>query len=68
MSFLVKLLEKYNKIWYKVSNSIKKDWDTELVYNKTYKKTKIKYYEQKITAIFVMTEHQKMVLNIFVYQ
>ena len=57
MSFLVKLLEKYNKIRYKVSNSIKKDLDTELVYNETYIKTKIKYYEQKISTIFIMIEH-----------
>ena len=36
MSFLMKddpLLEKYNKIWDKVSNSIKKGFDNESVYN-----------------------------------
>ena len=36
MSFLIKeneLLEKYNEIWEKVKNSIKKEFDSELVYN-----------------------------------
>ena len=45
MSFLIKddeLLEKYNKIWKKVSNSIKKGFDSEPVYNEKYLKTKIK--------------------------
>ena len=35
MSFLMKddeLLEKYNEIWGKVKNSIKKEFDSELVY------------------------------------
>ena len=36
MSFLIKdgeLLEKYNEIWVKVKNSIKKNFDSEPVYN-----------------------------------
>ena len=36
MSFLIKdgeLLEKYNEIWEKVKNSIKKEFDSEPVYN-----------------------------------
>ena len=36
MSFLIKddeLLEKYNEIWKKVSNSIKKEFYSEPVYN-----------------------------------
>ena len=42
MSFLMKdaeLLEKYNKIWNKVSNSIRKGFDNEPVYNEKYLKT-----------------------------
>ena len=45
MSFLIKddeLSEKYNGIWEKVSKSIKKEFDSESVYNKTYQKTKLK--------------------------
>ena len=45
MSFLIEddeLLEKYNKIWYKVCSSVKKEFDNEPVYNKKYLKTKIK--------------------------
>ena len=45
MSFLIKddeLSEKYNGIWEKVSKSIKKEFDSESVYNKKYQKTKLK--------------------------
>ena len=36
MSFFMeddKLLEKYNEIWEKVCNSIKKEFDSKLIYN-----------------------------------
>ena len=42
ISFLIKdneLLEKYNEIWDKVSKVIKKEFDSEPVYNKKYLKT-----------------------------
>ena len=48
MSFLIKddeLSEKYNEIWKKVRNIIKKESDSEPVYNKKYRKTKIKSHE-----------------------
>ena len=54
-NFLTKadeLLEKYNKIWDKLSNSIKKGFDSEPVYNKKYLKTKTKFYEGKINTNF----------------
>ena len=35
-----KLLEKYNEIWKKVSNIIKKELDSKPVYNEKYLKTK----------------------------
>ena len=41
MSFLIKddeLLEKYNQIWENASNSIKKGFDSEPVYNEKYLK------------------------------
>ena len=46
------MLEKYNEIWKKVSNSIKKVFDSKPVYNEKYLKTKIKSYEGKINANF----------------
>ena len=55
MSFLIKdyeLLGKYNRIWDKLNNSIKKGFDSEPVYNEKYLKTKIKSYEGKITTNF----------------
>ena len=45
MSFLMKgneVLEKYNEIWKKIINSIKKESDRESVYNEKYLKIKSK--------------------------
>ena len=39
-----KLLETYNNIWNKVSNSIKKELDWKAIYNKKFLKTKIRSY------------------------
>ena len=55
MSFLIKdekLLEKYNEIWKKVSNIIKKKFHSNPVYNEKYIKTKIKSYNGKINTNF----------------
>ena len=48
MSFLIKddeLLEKYDEIWEKLKNSIKKEFDCEPVYNEKNLKAKIKSYK-----------------------
>ena len=53
------LLEEYNNIWDKVSADIKKEFDSEPVYNKEFLKTKTKshgdevtdFYDKKISAI-----------------
>ena len=37
------LWEKYNKIWKKVKNSIKKEFESEPVYNEKYLKVKINF-------------------------
>ena len=55
MSFLMndeELFEKYNKTWEKVKNSLKKDFDSEPVYNKKYLKAKIKSYKGKLNTVF----------------
>ena len=55
MTFLIKnngLLEKYNEMWDKVSNTIKKGLDSEPVYNEKYLKTGIPFYEGKINTNF----------------
>ena len=55
MSFLInddELLEKYNEIWEKVKNSIKKEFDSDPVYNEKYLKAKIKSYNRKINTNF----------------
>ena len=42
------MLQKYNEIWNKVSHTIKKGFDSKLVYNEKYLRTKIKLYEGKL--------------------
>ena len=49
MYFVNDLLTKYNNIWDKVSADIKKELDSELVYNKNFLRTKIKSYCNKAT-------------------
>ena len=46
------MLKKYNEIWGKVSNNIKKGFDSEPVYNEKYLETKIKLYEEKFNKTF----------------
>ena len=47
-----KLSEKFNEIWKYVSNIIKKEFDSNSVYNERYIKTKIKSYNGKIKTNF----------------
>ena len=53
------LLEKYIEIWDKVSNTIKKGFDNEPVYNEKYLRTKIKSYDVKISTHFYREETPK---------
>ena len=53
MSFLIKddkLLEKCNEIWETVRNGIRKEFDSDPVYNQIYLKAKIKSYNWKIST------------------
>ena len=55
MYFLIEyddLLEKYNTICIKVSAEIKKEFDSEPVYNKEFLKTKIKPHGDQITGFY----------------
>ena len=55
LSYLIKdneLLEKYNEIQEKVSNAIKKEFDSNPVYIKIYLITKIKSYKGEINTNF----------------
>ena len=54
-----KLLEKYNEIWKKVSNIIKKEFDSKPVYNEKYIKTKIKSCNEKLNTNFHNNEIPK---------
>ena len=38
------LLGKYNEIWEKVKDSLKREFNSKPVYNKKYLKAKIEYY------------------------
>ena len=56
------LLEKYNEIWEKVKNSIKRKVDCEPVYNEIYLKGKKKnIIMEKLTQVFTITKSQKKV-------
>ena len=55
MSFSIKddkLLEKYNEIWEKVKNIIRKEFDSEAVYNEKYLKARMKSYKGKFNTSF----------------
>ena len=55
VSFLMKndkLLEEYNEIWGKVKNSLKKEFDSEPVYNQKYLRAKIQSYNGKMNTNF----------------
>ena len=55
MYFLIEndgLLEKYNAIWDKVSTDIRKEFDSEPVYNKEFLKTKIKSHGDEIADVY----------------
>ena len=55
ISFLIKdneLLGKHKEIWEKVKNSLKKEFDSESIYNEKQLKFKIKSYNRKINTNF----------------
>ena len=55
MYFLIKdddLLEKYNTIWDEVNADNKKEFDSELLYNKIFLKTKIKSHDNEVTDFY----------------
>ena len=45
------LLKKYNEIWEKNKNSIKKEFDSKPVYNDKYLKAKLESYKRKVVLI-----------------
>ena len=52
------LIKKYNEIWKNVSNIIKKEFDSNPVYNGKYTKTKKKYLiMEKSTQIFTIIKN-----------
>ena len=55
MYFLIEdddLFEKWNTIWDEVSADIKKEFDSELAYDKKFLKTKIKFHSDKVTDFY----------------
>ena len=46
------LLKNYNTIWDKVSADLKKEFDSEPVYNKEYLKTKIKFHSDEVSYFY----------------
>ena len=67
MSLLIKddeLLEKYNKSFGKIKNSIKTEFDSQRVYNDKYLKAKIKPFNEKNNSII---KYERKIFNLFVY-
>ena len=62
------LLEKDNEIWEKIFKSIKKEFDSEPLYDEKYLKAKIKSYNEKININFDNDKMQKKILNLFFYE
>ena len=55
MYFLIEnddLLEKHNRIWDKVNANIKKEFNSESIYNKKFVKTKIKSHGDEVTDFY----------------
>ena len=55
MYFLIEhddILEKHNTIWGKVSADVKKEFNSNPVYNKEFLKSKIKYHSDEITDFY----------------
>ena len=55
MYFLIEdddLLKKYSTIWDKVRAAIKKEFESEPVYNKNFLKTKVKSYGDEVTDFY----------------
>ena len=73
ISFLIKDDEKHNEIWEILiviivnNNSIKKEFDSEPVYNEKYLRTKINSYKEKATQIFTVIKYQKKTVSVFFY-
>ena len=62
MFFFIKddeLLEKYNDIWKKIKDSLKRECDSKPVYNKIYIKAKVKSYNGNINTSFYNNKIRK---------
>ena len=61
------IIRKYNGNWEKVQNSIKKEFDSEPVYNEKYLKAKIKSYNWKINTNFQNNRNTKRKFSIYLF-
>ena len=50
--FNILIIRKSNEIWEQVKNSLKKELDSEPVYNEKYLRTKINFYNRNINTNF----------------
>ena len=69
MSLLIKdheLLQKYNDIWEKIKDSLKREFDSKPVYNKI-QYLNLKFITKKSTQILRIIKDQKQFQNTFAY-
>ena len=61
------ILKKYLEIWDKIKGLIKKEFNSEPVYNDKYIKTKIKIYNNRVYTIFKIMKHLKIMSHLRAY-
>ena len=64
----IEILEKYTEIWNKIKSLIKKEFNSEPVYNDKYIKTKIKIYSDRCIETFSIIKYQTIMNIVRVYQ
>ena len=57
------ILKEYSGIWNIIKSLIKKEFNSELVYNDKYIKTKIKIYNNKVYTNFQHNKIPKKIMN-----
>ena len=62
------MLKKYDRIWDKFSNSMKKGFDSKLTYIKNIEKLKQNLMKETSAQIFMVIRYQRKVLNAFGYR
>ena len=64
---LIKVNKKYSEIWNKIKSLMKKEFNSEPLYNDKYIKTKIKIYNNRYIQVFSIIKYPKIMSILRVY-